>query len=79
MMEEKIRAQMQDAERKAWEALAGYKFWMFGYHAGRWINYKNLLGTQERSPFSSLVAVARRRLDEMEGQAELELVEDATQ
>ncbi|KKN03812.1 hypothetical protein LCGC14_1103850 [marine sediment metagenome] len=57
---------MQDAERKAWEALAGYKFWMFGYHAARWVNYKNLLHSNEASPFRDAVVIARQKIDEME-------------
>jgi len=31
-MTDKILEAMQDAERKAWEALSGYKFWMFGWN-----------------------------------------------
>lgn len=38
-----ILASMRDAEIKAWEGLRGYKFWMFGYHAARWVNYNQLL------------------------------------
>ena len=60
--------EMKDAETKAWKALAGYKFWMFGYHAAAWIKYKNLLEKQPdykykfRSPFKTLVDVARKQL-----------------
>lgn len=58
-----VLVKMKDAEDKAWASLAGYKFWMFGYHAARWVNYNNLLkdcGHPGRpSPFSDLVKLAR--------------------
>lgn len=68
-----IVAQMGDAETKAWEALGGYKFWMFGYHAGRWVNYNNLLpaGLRRPSPFRDAVQLARRKRDELDGQRAL--------
>ena len=61
---------MEDAERKAWEALSGYKFWMFGYHAGRWINYNNLLQSKRRNPFACAVKMARQKIDGIEDIAE---------
>ena len=61
-----IMAAMNDATTKAWDALAGYKFWMFGYHAARWQNYNQLLPTQRRfrSPFKGLVELAARHVDD---------------
>jgi len=61
---------MHDAETKAWEALRGYKFWMFGYHAARWVNYNQLLPQQRRfrSPFKSLVEIADRQCDKAQMQ-----------
>lgn len=72
-----IFASMRDAETKAWEALAGYKFWMFGYHAARWVNYNQLLPQVRRfrSPFKSLVEIAVRHVDQR--QAELPMFEVA--
>jgi len=67
--EDKILAQMEDAERKAWEALGGYKFWMFGYHAGRWINYNNLLAQKQPNPFKDTVHLARTKLENRESKA----------
>lgn len=52
---------MADAEKKAWEALAGYKFWMFGYHAGRWVNYNKLLPIKQPNPFKDTVTLARQK------------------
>jgi hypothetical protein len=70
-----ILAAMRDAEVKAWEGLRGYKFWMFGYHAARWVNYNQLLppAARFRSPFKSVVEIADRKLDVL--QEELPLFE----
>lgn len=70
-----IFAAMRDAETKAWEGLRGYKFWMFGYHAARWVNYNQLLPPVRRfrSPFKALVEIADRKIDQ--SQAELPLME----
>lgn len=60
-----ILLSMAEAETKAWEALSGYKFWMFGYHAARWVNYNQLLPRQRRfrNPFASLVKIGREYAD----------------
>ncbi|KKN39256.1 hypothetical protein LCGC14_0745390 [marine sediment metagenome] len=70
-MRDIILREMRDAERKAWEGLAGYKFWMFGYHAARWINYSRLLDERFPNPFRDTVGVARRKIEELEGQQTL--------
>ena len=62
-MEDKVRDAMKDAESKAWEALSGYKFIMFGYHASRWVNYNRLLPKGESNPFRQLVNIAREYAD----------------
>jgi len=62
---DKILDAMVDAERKAWEALSGYKFWMFGYHAGRWVNYNNLLSSKLPNPFKDAVILARNKVDNL--------------
>jgi len=64
--ETKIFDAMTDAEQKAWEALSGYKFWMFGYHAGRWINYNKLLDKPLANPFRDAVNLARNKIDTFE-------------
>lgn len=65
-----IFAAMHDAETKAWEGLRGYKFWMFGYHAARWVNYNQLLPTSRRfrNPFKSLVEIADRHIDKSQNE-----------
>jgi hypothetical protein len=54
---------MVAAERKAWDSLARYKFWMFGYHAAQWV-LLNQLDSPERmpNPFKKLVQVAREHV-----------------
>ena len=56
--QEKISQAMQDAERKAWTSLAGYKFWMFGYHAAAWVQLNRLAAVSQGSPFKNLVKFA---------------------
>lgn len=68
--EKRIFDAMTDAELKAWEALSGYKFWMFGYHAGRWINYNKLLDKPLANPFRDAVNLARNKLDEIQAKLE---------
>jgi hypothetical protein len=57
----RIHEGMEDAEKKAWEALAGYKFLMFGYHAARWVNYSKALGGRRANPFRDAVLLARKK------------------
>lgn len=60
-----ILREMKDAEIKAYEALSGYKFWMFGYHAARWVTYNKLLEKRQPSPFKSLVKIAQDLLEKV--------------
>ncbi len=57
-----INRAMQDAEAAAWRSLAGYKFWMFGYHAAAWVKLNRLLPASDRreNPFRDLVKFAKR-------------------
>lgn len=60
----KIIEERDAAERRAWDALARYKFWMFGYHAAAWIKYNGLLPPGQgraANPFRELVTFARSR------------------
>lgn len=62
--EEAILAARREAEEKAIDSLARYKFQMFGYWAACWVHANRQakdagLGA-EPSPFSSLVKEARR-------------------
>lgn len=68
-MERKVRLAMRDAENKAWASLAGYKFYMFGYHAAQWVKLNKLLPKSEPNPFKELVKVAKggRRENQSQG------------
>lgn len=58
-MKDRIIKAMEESETKAWEALSGYKFIMFGYHASQWVGYRALLGERIPNPFRTLVLMAR--------------------
>ena len=50
------------AEVKAWQNLARYKFWMFGYFAGRWVFVNRISGAKRPNPFKRIVDVAKEVL-----------------
>jgi hypothetical protein len=60
--EQKLLKSMAESERKAWDALARYKFWMFGYHAGAWVRDNRFGGFKLPNPWLSLVRAARDHL-----------------
>ena len=62
--EDNIHREMAEAERKAWKALAGYKFWMFGYWAAIWVHLNRLGKTKQPNPWRKLVETARERQPE---------------
>ena len=57
-MECLLRA-MAEAERKAWKALEGYKFVMFGYWAGVWVDLNRVGQFRKPNPFKELVKAAK--------------------
>ena len=58
-MKDKILEEMNEAERKAWDSLARYKFFMFGYWASHWVKYNRLGGFNRPNPFKNLVQTAK--------------------
>lgn len=64
---ETIKYDMRRAEINAWKALAGYKFWMFGYHAACWVNLNKLLSKKKANPFGDAVDLARTKLPVKKG------------
>lgn len=60
LRERVIEARDRHAAR-AWSSLAGYKFWMFGYHAAGFVQLNQLLEKDDRlsNPFRALVHRAR--------------------
>mgnify|MGYP001182328455 CR=1 FL=1 len=64
LMTEKIIEERNAAERKAWDALARYKFYMAGYWMAAWVKYNDLLlpgNGRARNPFRDLVLLARKK------------------
>lgn len=59
----KIEIELQEAERKAWDSLARYKFMMFGYWAAIWVHLNRMSETKRPNPFASLVKVARKHIE----------------
>lgn len=61
----RVMAARDDAEKRAWDALARYKFWMFGYWSAKWVTLNGLLAgdmQKRENPFASLVKAARERV-----------------
>lgn len=62
-MTEQLLLDWEDATRQAFDALARYKFWMFGYHAARVVYVATLIqrlgGPKLPNPFKDLVMAAR--------------------
>lgn len=58
-----VRTMRDDALAKAWDSLARYKFWQFGYHAARWVQANGLLPREQKqpNPFRELVHLAREK------------------
>ena len=59
MTPEQMLGELDNAEREAWKNLARYKFWMFGYFAGRWVLLNRMLGAKRPNPFKRLVLLAK--------------------
>ena len=62
-LEARIEEALKEHQRKAWDALARYKFWMFGYHCGQWVQLNRILGGRRSNPFGVLVKMARQVRD----------------
>ncbi len=59
-MNEKLTEELNNAEARAWDALARYKFQMFGYWAAIWVHLNRITGAKRENPFSQLVHKARQ-------------------
>ena len=55
----KLAAELDQAERKAIDSLARYKFTMFGYWAGIWVHLNHIAGAKRPNPFRQFVRLAR--------------------
>jgi hypothetical protein len=59
VIDSRLEAELEDAEKKAIQALGRYKFQMFGYWAAIWVHLNRIGGFKRPNPFKSLVAQAR--------------------
>jgi len=57
--EEKIQFQKDEVFVKAINALAGYKFLMFGYWAAEWVKLNKWSTNKEHNPFKTIVRWAK--------------------
>lgn len=57
---ERLEAELDEAEAKAWESLARYKFQMYGYWVGVWVHLNRIADGKRPNPWRGLVEVARR-------------------
>ena len=60
LIKQRLLAAMDEAEDKAWSALAGYKFWMFGYWSAQWVRLNEISGASRPNPFKEIVKIAKR-------------------
>ena len=64
-----LNREMAEAERKAWDSLARYKFVMFGYWAGLWVHLNRMRPLFRPNPWRVLVHAAQEHLAEKDGNA----------
>lgn len=57
--EQRLADELVEAEQKAWDSLARYKFQMFGYWAAIWVHLNRLGGFKRPNPWKGLVMDAR--------------------
>jgi hypothetical protein len=58
--DQKLIAELDEAEVKAWDALSRYKFQMFGYWAAIWVHLNRISGEKRPNPWKPLVLAARK-------------------
>lgn len=61
IVRDRLREELAEAERKAWDALGRYKFQMFGYWAGVWVHLNRISGDRRPNPWKLLVLTSRVR------------------
>lgn len=54
-----LQPHLDDAEARAWDSLARYKFQMFGYWGAIWVHLNRIGEFGRSNPWRSIVAVAR--------------------
>jgi hypothetical protein len=59
VLKDNLKKELEDAEAKAWKALSGYKFMMFGYWAAVWVHLNRVGKFRYKNPFKGLVKAAK--------------------
>ncbi len=54
-----LKADLDEAELKAWDSLSRYKFQMFGYWAAIWVHLNRITGENRSNPWRELVQRAK--------------------
>lgn len=54
-----ILEHLDEAEEKAWDSLARYKFQMFGYWAAIWVHLNKISNARRPNPWKDLVDIAK--------------------
>ena len=62
-LDTRLKTELNEAERKAWDNLARYKFANFGYWSSVWVRLNRLGQFKRPNPFQSVVKVAGRVRD----------------
>ena len=62
-LSEKIFNERKEAEAKAIDSLARYKFQMFGYWAAIWVHLNKVSDDPQPNPFGRLVKAAKEMRD----------------
>jgi hypothetical protein len=55
----RVTCEIDEAEKKAWDALSRYKFQMFGYWAAIWVHLNRISGENRPNPWKKIVVIAR--------------------
>lgn len=64
---DKLFQELEEAERRAWDSLARYKFMNFGYWAAIWVHLNRISGENRPNPWKSLVTMARSHINKKGG------------
>lgn len=68
---DRLLLELDEAEKKAWDALSRYKFQMFGYWAAIWVHLNRIANANRPNPWTGLVQTARRQSTVTNGQMKL--------
>ena len=62
-LEDRLEDALHEAEHRAWDNLARYKFNNFGYWSSNWVRLNRIGGFKRPNPFRAVVQLARARID----------------